>query len=121
MTPIEPVAVVDYAARRGYGVERPPSRTGRVALQVAHRSLSMGLILLTAGAGLTAAGKTAAPLLLWAFAAGDVAVLGAFLSLASERRRGRPGRESLVTACVAAGVVLVALVTFAVTRVFRGA
>jgi hypothetical protein len=95
---------------------RPRSLVARAGLHVAHRSLSVGLILLVIGVGASAAGKTAAPLLLWAFAAGDLALLGAFLSLASDRRRGLQGKESLVASRLAAGVAIVALVLFFIFR-----
>jgi hypothetical protein len=95
---------------------RPRSLLARTSLQLAHRSLSVALVLLVIGVAATAAGKTAAPLLLWAFAAADVALLGAFLSLASDRRRGLRGKESLLTSWLAAGVVVVALLLFFIFR-----
>jgi hypothetical protein len=96
---------------------RPRSLFARVSLQLAHRSLSLGLMLLVIGVGASAAGKSAAPLLLWAFASGDLAILGAFLSLASDRRRGLQGRESLVASALAGGVAAVSLVLFFIVRV----
>jgi len=94
----------------------PRSLFARASLQLAHRSVSVALILLVIGIGATAAGKTATPLLLWAFAAGDVALLGGFLSLASDRRRGLRGKESLVVSLLAAGVAGVALLLFFIFR-----
>jgi hypothetical protein len=99
---------------------RPRSLFTRASLQLAHRSLSIALILFVIGAGACAAGKTAAPLLLWAFAAGDVALLGAFVSLVADRRRALPGRESLVAAYLAASVALVSLVLFFIFRLRGG-
>lgn len=95
---------------------RPRPLFARGALQLAHRSLSLALILLVIGVAATAAGKTATPLLLWAFGAGDVALLGGFLSLASDRRRGLRGKESLAASFLAAGVSAVALLLFFVFR-----
>ena len=114
--PTDPAATLDYYQAGADGASRPPSAFSRVAMQVAHRVLSLGLILLVAGTGAAAAGKTAAPLLLWAFAAGDVALLAAFLSLASDRRRGLAGREASVAAAVAGGVAGVAVVLYFVLR-----
>ena len=96
------------------------SRFARGCHQVAHRALSLGLILLLIGVGATAAGKTAGPLLLWAFAAGDVALLGGFLSLVADRRHGLAGRESLTASYLAAAVAIVALGLYFVFRL-RGA
>lgn len=99
--------------------DRPPgarSAFGRLATQIAHRALSLSLILLAAGTAAAAAGKSAAPLLLWAFAAGDVALLAGFLSLASDRRRGLAGREALLAASVAGGVAAVAMALYFVFR-----
>jgi hypothetical protein len=95
---------------------RPRSRLARACLQVAHRSLSLALILLVIGVAATAAGKTAAPLLLWAFAAGDLAVLAAFVALASDRRRGHDGEEALVATWLSASAAVVSLLLYFVFR-----
>ena len=95
---------------------RPSSCVRRTGVQLAHRSLALGIILLVGGVGAAVAGKSGAPLLLWAFGAGDVALLCAFVSLAGDRRRGLPGREPRDASVAATGVALAALVLYFVFR-----
>lgn len=96
-----------------------PSGLSRFCTQVGHRAASLGLVLLLAGAGALAAKKPSAPLLLWAFAAADVGLLASFVSLWTERRAGRVGREARGVVWFSAAVVVAALVLYVVARWLR--
>jgi hypothetical protein len=72
-----------------------PCARERVALGVAHRCGAAAMLLFLGGVAAAATGREYRPLLLGAFALGDVALAGAMAAWAVARRGGRGTREAL--------------------------